>query len=287
MLGSTTGTGLLIIASVLLIWYSIRPNISRIRLRLTRIVLIFLTVIITINIIEFYKILFSGRIESGFPVPFSMLIASSIVLVFINLSKSPPPGVKPGGKFLTLLTLGFCLVVFPLGQIFCFGKTDYRRKADAIVVFGARVYGSGVMSHALYDRTLTGIRLFHKKFSPILIFSGGPGDGKIHETAAMRKMAIRKKVPPHAIFTDRRGVNTRATVKNTLILFKKRKINRVLAVSHFFHLPRIKMTYQQNGFEVYTVPAQETYILKRTPFYILREIAALWVYYLRPLAGLP
>jgi hypothetical protein len=43
------------------------------------------------------------------------------------------------------------------------------------------------------------------------------------------------------------------------------------------------MSYQRRGRDVYTVPAKESYILTQMPRYILREIAALWVYYLRPI----
>ncbi len=61
-------------------------------------------------------------------------------------------------------------------------------------------------------------------------------------------------------------------------------LSRVLAVSHFHHLPRIKLAYQRHGQEVYTVPARETRRLKALPAYMLREIAALLFYYVRPLA---
>jgi hypothetical protein len=43
------------------------------------------------------------------------------------------------------------------------------------------------------------------------------------------------------------------------------------------------MAYQRNGWEVYTVPAKESYTLRQMPLFMAREVAALWVYYLRPL----
>jgi hypothetical protein len=54
-------------------------------------------------------------------------------------------------------------------------------------------------------------------------------------------------------------------------------------VSHFYHLPRIKMTYLRHGRDVWTVPAKESYLLKAMPKYMAREVVALWLYYLRPL----
>ena len=56
-----------------------------------------------------------------------------------------------------------------------------------------------------------------------------------------------------------------------------------LVVSHFYHLPRIKLAYQRDGWDVYTVPAKESYLLRQMPYNMAREVAALWVYYLRPL----
>jgi vancomycin permeability regulator SanA len=177
-----------------------------------------------------------------------------------------------------------CAFAFPLGQMFCFGKTDYRRKADVAVVFGARVYADGRLSDALSDRVTTACTLYHQGLASKLLFSGGPGDGLIHETEGMRQMALQLGVKDEDILLDPAGLNTQATVKNTQAIFASLKASRVIAVSHFYHLPRIKLTYQRAGWEVYTVPAQESYLLRQMPYNMAREIAALWVYYVRPLS---
>jgi hypothetical protein len=52
-----------------------------------------------------------------------------------------------------------------------------------------------------------------------------------------------------------------------------------------YHLPRIKLAYQRDGWEVFTVPAKESYLLRQMPYNMAREVAALWVYYLRPLVN--
>ena len=53
----------------------------------------------------------------------------------------------------------------------------------------------------------------------------------------------------------------------------------MLAVSHFYHLPRIKLEYQRYGVDVLTVPAHEQRRLRRLPFFIAREVVAIWAYY--------
>jgi hypothetical protein len=55
----------------------------------------------------------------------------------------------------------------------------------------------------------------------------------------------------------------------------------LLAVSHGYHLPRIKAAYRRSGVEVYTVPARETRTLARKPVLIAREVVATWAYFFR------
>jgi uncharacterized SAM-binding protein YcdF (DUF218 family) len=80
-------------------------------------------------------------------------------------------------------------------------------------------------------------------------------------------------------------LNTESTVKNTSLMFQELHASRILVVSHGYHLPRIKLAYHRAGTEVYTVPARESYFLRQMPYNMAREVAALWVYYLRPLAS--
>src|SRR5438552_2413903 len=105
-----------------------------------------------------------------------------------------------------------CGLAFPLAQMFCFGKTDYRRPADLAVVLGARVYADGRPSDALADRVRTACQLYREGLVGKLLFSGGPGDGKVHETESMKRLAIQLGVNPRDILLDEAGLNTQATV---------------------------------------------------------------------------
>jgi len=184
-----------------------------------------------------------------------------------------------------ILMVGGLVVGFPLAQMVFFGKTDYRRPADVIVVFGAGVHRDGTCSEALADRVATACRLYQQGYAPHLIFSGGPGRGDVHETEGMRRLALSLGVPDEAIIRDEQGLNTQATVDNTPAILERLGARRVLAVSHWYHLPRVKLTYQRAGLEVYTVPAEQQRVLRDLPWLMAREVAALWAYYLRPLAG--
>lgn len=212
------------------------------------------------NTIRFYVVLARGEIHSAFPLPLSLLIAAALCVVLWGGFSNPPLQVL--ASFLA------AAIVFPLAQISLFGFTDYRRPADVIVVFGA----SGA---PLHDRLRTACDLYNQGFAPKLLFSGGPG-----EPEQMRDYAMHHGVPAGAIVEDAEGVNTEATVRNTV----EARHGRILAVSHFYHLPRIKMTFQRYGSEVYTVPS-ETTMYALMPYQLAREDAAFWTYYLRRFRG--
>ena len=150
------------------------------------------------------------------------------------------------------------------------------------MVFGAGVYPSGKCTNALTDRVAAACELYHGGYVKTLVFSGGPGMGSVHETEGMRRLAVQMGVPQSAIVIDEQGLDTQHTVDNSLAILGQSKAVQVLAVSHFYHLPRIKMAYARAGQEVYTVPATQREVLRNLPWYMLREVAALWGYYIRP-----
>ena len=96
-----------------------------------------------------------------------------------------------------------CVLAFPLSQILFFGKTDYRRAADVAVVFGARAYADGRPSDALADRVRAACELYRSGTVTKLIFSGGPGDGAIHETEAVARARLHDELlAPHEILLN-------------------------------------------------------------------------------------
>jgi uncharacterized SAM-binding protein YcdF (DUF218 family) len=238
-----------------------------------------------LNAISFYLILAANRVSAGLPLPVSLLVTLAMTLVIVSVVRNRTMEMTWLRRLEVGTVFAACIILFPLVQMLCFGKTDYRRTADVAVVFGARVYADGRPSDALADRVRTACELHRQKLARKLLLSGGPGDGAIHETTTMKNMAMRLGVKAEDIVIDTEGRNTEATVRNSAPVFQQLHAGRILVVSHFYHLPRIKLAYQRHGYEVYTVPARESYLLRQMPFFMAREVAALWVYYLRPLAG--
>jgi vancomycin permeability regulator SanA len=98
----------------------------------------------------------------------------------------------------------------------------------------------------------------------------------------MRAYAVKRGVPASAIALDHKGVDTDATVDNTLKYFgPSGSAKRVLAVSQGYHLPRIKLAYRAAGVDVRTVPAGQLEPIAKTPLFIAREVPAFWTYWLR------
>lgn len=251
------------------------------RPQMRRIAAASLAPVILISLLDaarFYRLLGQGAFSSDLPLPLSLITALVLLYIAIALTQPAAPRSRP---IICVASFIIAAIAFPLLQMYCFGKSDYRRPVDVIVVFGARVYADGRCSDALADRVRTGAALYRDGYAPHLLMTGGPGDGAIHETAAMKQLAMSLGVPEEAILLDPDGLNTDASVRNTTPVFAQIGAPRVIAVSHFYHLPRIKLAYARAGQELYTVPAWETYTLKKMPYMVAREVAALWVYYLR------
>ncbi len=263
-----------------LVTFGVRPAFAPLRGWGLRVALGALMVIAATNAWTFWRLVAAGEIRSGFPLPLSGAMLLVLASLFWGI------GQRVQSRSSSRLDQGACFVavilsaiLFPLAQMYCFGKTDYRRSADVIVVFGCLVHADGAPSMALADRVRTGVELHRDGLAKRLLFSGGPGEGTTHETDAMRTLAIQLGVPSSDIQVDREGLNTQQTVDNAVRRDWQGGTPRILAVSHFYHLPRIKLCFRRAGWDVMTVPATESRDLVHLPHYLMREVAALWCYY--------
>ena len=233
----------------------------------------------------------SGLVHSTLPVPFSLFVAATLAVLAVATLRAPVAG--NGRRLWTGLAIVGAIAVwgvtFPLAQMFFFGTTDYRRPADAAVIFGARVYASGNPSPLLADRIRTGIELYRSGLVPTLVMSGGDGADGFNEAQVMRDEAIAGGVSPAAIVVDPAGLTTEATVANAMALVVARPgvavPPRVIAVSQAYHLPRIQLSFATAGIDVLTVPAADPQPIGEMPWLVAREVPAFWVYYLRVCLG--
>lgn len=227
-----------------------------------------------VDTVGYFQALAGGQIEATLPVPLSAPMA----LLFASWAAWPP---RPP-RLRWPLAAGAVVAAFGIWVTALVGSlasTSYARPADAIVVFGARVYRDGRASQALFDRTRTSCLLYDRGLAGTLVFSGGKSaEAPISEPEAMRRIALAHGVPAAAIVLDELGVNTRASIENTVALGRTHGWDRVLMVSHDYHLARIKLAAARAGLTAFTVPAVESRALVAKPYFFARELAA-WVWY--------
>jgi len=244
------------------------------------------------NALNVYRLHDTGAIHLGYPVPFSLFIMGAFVIIAAAVALGRPvidklEQSRRPARLKTTLVVGFAVLlsgaVFPLGQVFCFGLTDYRTPVDAVVVLGAQAYSDGSLSPMLTRRVESGIRLYQEGRTQVLIMSGGVGDSGVNEAEVMKNYAVKRGVPADAILVDGNGNNTRMTVDNSLALAQAHGLQRLGTTSSYYHMARIKMQFLSAGANVVTVPAD-------TPSQgdwanntrgTIREIPAWWYYWFR------
>lgn len=269
-----------------------KPRLSPTQRRVLAGTFVVLAVLAAADVASFIRLAGAGWVRPTVMLPWSTVVAVALAWFAVKAVRplTEPAMVAAAGRRAARVrrlrfAAGFAAaaVALPLAQMAFFGTTDYRRPADAAVVLGAGVYADGSPSLALADRVTTACQLYREGRVRLLVMSGGPGPGGVHETDVMRRLALAHGVPDAAILLDRDGLTTEATARNATALLDDRGVRRVLAVSHAYHLPRVKLAFGQVGREVYTVPAEETRRLAGLPKFVAREVAALWVYYARDL----
>jgi vancomycin permeability regulator SanA len=250
------------------------------------------------DVAGFYAAVRAGDVQPFVPVPLSLLIALLVMTlagaVLRRTGARAPDGNRQGGVWLGVLApiiaAAAWAILFPLAQMLFFGTTDYRRPADAAVVFGARVYASGQPSPLLADRIRTGVELWRAGLVPELVMSGGDGSDGFNEARVMRDAAVAAGVDPAAIIVDPSGSSTEATVADVSALLATRDgiaapERRLIAVSQAYHLPRVQLAFGAAGIDVLTVPAADPQPIGEMPLLVAREVLAFWAYDLRVCLG--
>lgn len=210
--------------------------------------------------------------------PLSTLSASTFVaLVFAGLTYFVLRSEGPATALLRYeskapLLLGLLVpLLAPLVQFATFGTTRYERDADVALVMGAGVYPDNRVSQAAADRVDEAVRLYDRGMvKRIVMLAGDENEG-----SGMARYAVSRGVSPGAVTYRADCVNTeRAAALSSVEL--ERTGERALVVSHYYHLPRIKLLYAREGTsrQMWTVPAEMNRRLVMEPYYLFREIGS-------------
>jgi len=153
------------------------------------------------------------------------------------------------------------------------GLYDSQQRADIAVILGNKVNEDGTLSERLVQRLSCGLALYRNGRVPRLLVSGGLGKEGFREGAKMRDYLRAQGVPDSAIIVDNAGHNTQQTVRNTARLQSVLHFRRVLVVSQFYHISRIKLLFRQAGFAEVS-GASPVYFELRDAYSLLREFVA-------------
>jgi len=119
------------------------------------------------------------------------------------------------------------------------------RKADAVVVLGAKVRKDG--SLMLKERVDLGIQAYKQGLADRIIMSGDHGTGGYDEVSTMKTYAIEKGVPSEHIFKDHAGFSTYETMYRAKDVFRAKSI---IVVTQKYHLYRAVYDAGALGLEV-------------------------------------
>ena len=170
-----------------------------------------------------------------------------------------------------------------------FGQVDRARRADVIVVLGARVWPSGRPSDALTRRTLHAVKLYREGLAATIVCSGGLGTHPPTEAQAAARLAMDQGVPSEDIVLEEKGHSTEESAFFASDIMRAQGWQKAIVVSDAYHLWRAKLLFGKAGIEAYPSPAHdERYPLSRRVYlyHLGREVVAVAWYYVKSWLGL-
>ena len=167
-------------------------------------------------------------------------------------------------KALSSLTIKYSIIVFlavlltwttfSTCSIAVYGSNSDERPADGIIVLGAAVFGTQP-SPVFQERINHGLGLYQKGFAPVIIFTGGKGEGQqIAEAEAARQYAEKRGIPSANILTETSSKTTEQNLYYARQVALERGIKRVIIVSDPLHMKRAMIIAEDMGFEAYSSP---------------------------------
>lgn len=133
--------------------------------------------------------------------------------------------------------------------------------ADAILVLGG-ASGAPVPPWlpepnltAAADRYVFAAKLWHAHKAPLLLFSGGSGNGFKPEADTALELFMLMGVPANAVLREGKSRTTRDNVNFSVPLLRARGAQRVLVVSSAWHLPRALLNLRSTAPEIKWIAA--------------------------------
>jgi uncharacterized SAM-binding protein YcdF (DUF218 family) len=160
---------------------------------------------------------------------------------------------------LALAALGW---IASVSAVVLTGRLDSRRASDAIVVLGAAQW-AGRPSPVLRARLDHGAALWRERVAPMLLLTGGVGDGDtMSEAEVGRRYLVAKGIPASAILVERTGRTTGQSVRSAAAILRGEGLRRVVLVSDPFHALRLRILAARHGLDAATSPTRTSPIAR-------------------------
>ena len=138
------------------------------------------------------------------------------------------------------------------------GQRDQAAQADAIIVLGAAAYDSRP-SPVFEERIRHGLDLYRRGYAPVLLFTGGYGNGaRYAESQVARRYALRHGVPESAILIESTSRNTRENLQHARQQMQQHGVHRVIVVSDPLHMSRALRLSRELGIDAVGSPTPST-----------------------------
>ncbi|PSO45734.1 MAG: hypothetical protein BRC22_00555 [Parcubacteria group bacterium QH_9_35_7] len=147
------------------------------------------------------------------------------------------------------------------------------KNITTVTIFAGGMKNKTEMSNDQKERVIKGVETY-KKFDDVkqILITGDDGGRRVNEVSSMKNLALKMGVPSNDIIIDPNGYGTYESCYRAQKTFG---IEKMVAVSQSFHLPRIIYICSDFGVKTLGVPAskQENYLNNRE---VLARAKAIW-----------
>lgn len=184
-------------------------------------------------------------------------------------------------SLLFIFVASFLLWSILVFSIYRDSVTEQREKADALVVMGASQW-NGRPSPALRDRLDHAHTIFKDGYVKYIILTGGIAEGDTQsESSVGKKYLVNAGVPESVILIEEKGHTTLESLKEVSRITKEKDLDRILFVSHGYHLYRVRKMAEDLDIREPMISAVPIKNDKKKVKLILRESIVYLVYLLR------
>lgn len=167
-------------------------------------------------------------------------------------------GAGWGTWLLRLLLLALLWLLGVAAWIAWTGQRDQAAPADVIIVLGAAAYHKNP-SPVFKERIRHGLDLYQRGYAPVLLFTGGYGNGApFAESQVARTYALQHGIPDSAILIEAVSRNTQQNLVQARRLMQEHNLHRAIVVSDPLHMSRALRLSRRLGIDAVGSPTPST-----------------------------